>query len=761
MTTKIEMILATDLDGTYLSPDLNETTSDLYKTIKDNREKVILIYVTGRGFESIVSLLDDSSLPRPDYLIADVGATVLKRHGDSYAAVVPLQNDIADKWPGREAVLGRTAGLKGLVLQEVPQERRCSFYYENTAILPGIKVIAKNLGLAVLTSADRYLDFLPLGVSKGHSLTQLLRSEGLPEEKVLVAGDTLNDLSLMQTGYRGVVVGNGEPALKEAVILEATPGSAHEIYQAKAFGPAGILEAMDYHGFNKGFGASAEQRPAIHGSAELVIVYHRQPFDEVKTGKSYVRQQPKSPNGILPTLLGLFVGGKKGAWVAWSQRDSRHPDDFDVDVAVDAEKYPNLLASRVALSANDVNLFYKQFSKEAFWPIIFSFPERAKFKEAHWHHFCEVNRLFAERTAAVAALGATVWIHDYNLWMTPAYLRDLRPDLKIAFFHHTAFPSADIFNILPWRGSIVASLLKCDYVGFHIPRYVENFIDVVRSNVSTQVLKTEFCAPTYLTHGCALGVEEMTRKIQTPYGIVRVGAHPVGIDNANIKAIANAPETHKLRDSLLAEAQGRKLVLSVERLDYVKGPIEKMLAYEKFLETHPEWHDKVVMLNIVTPAAPGMEIYAKTRDKVDQVIGRINGRFSQMGWTPVRYFYRPLPFAELVAFYMASDLAWITPLRDGLNLVCKEYVSAKAASNTSGVLVLSEFAGAAVELKGALLTNPYDENSMIQSLTTGLNLNERESRFRMNALIERVQEYDVNAWGGDFLAFRKHCESSD
>ncbi|MBP6720292.1 MAG: trehalose-6-phosphate synthase, partial [Rhodoferax sp.] len=287
---------------------------------------------------------------------------------------------------------------------------------------------------------------------------------------------------------------------------------------------------------------------------------------------------------------------------------------------------------------------------------------------------------------------------------------------------------------------------------------VENFVDVVRSNVSTQALVTEFFAPTYLTHGCALGVEEMVRKLQTPYGIVRVGAHPVGIDNANIKAIADAPETQQLRDSLLAEAQGRKLVLSVERLDYVKGPIEKMQAYEKFLETHPEWHDKVVMLNIVTPAAPGMEIYAKTRDKLDQVIGRINGRFSQMGWTPVRYFYRPLPFAELVAFYMASDLAWITPLRDGLNLVCKEYVSAKAASQTSGVLVLSEFAGAAVELKGAVLTNPYDDNSMIQSLVTGLNLNERESRFRMNALIERVQEYDVNAWGDDFLAFRKDCE---
>jgi glucosylglycerol-phosphate synthase len=755
MTAKIEMILATDLDGTFLSPDADVATSDLYKTIKDNREQVILIYVTGRGFESILSLLDDASLPSPDYIIADVGATVLKREGNAFVPVMPLQNDIANKWPGRELLLSRTSTIPGLVLQEVPQERRCSFFYENTAVFVEVNKISRDLGLAVLTSADKYLDFLPLGISKGNSLKLLLRAEGLAEDKVLVAGDTLNDLSLMQTGYRGVVVGNAEPALKEQVVLQKMPGSSiHEIYLADEFGPSGILEAIHHHGFYKNFTASAELAAPVYGSADLVIVYHRQPFDEVKKGKHYVRQQPKSPNGILPTLLGFFASGKKGAWVAWSQQESRDPQEFDVDVPVDTDLYPNLIASRVALTAYDVNIFYKQFSKEAFWPIIFSFPERATFIEEHWQHFCEVNRLFAERTAAVAAHGATIWIHDYNLWMTPAYLRDLRPDLKIGFFHHTAFPGADIFNILPWRGQIVASLLKCDYVGFHVPRYVENFIDVVRSNVSTQILESEFCAPTYLTHGCALGVEEMTRKIQTPYGIVRVGAHPVGIDNEKIKAIVDDPITQKLTTSLINEAQGRKIILSVERLDYVKGPIEKMLAYELFLEKHPEWHDKVVMLNLVTPAAPGMEIYKKTREKLDQVVGRINGRFSKMGWTPVRYFYRPLPFAELVAFYVASDMAWITPLRDGLNLVCKEYVSAKAASNTAGVLILSEFAGAAVELKGALLTNPYYESSMIQTLLTALQLNDREIEFRMNALVQRVREYDVNAWGDDFLKFK-------
>ena len=751
MHSRIDLVLATDLDGTFLHPDTNGTMPPLYKVIRDNRDKIVLIFVTGRGYESILSLLDDPSFPMPDYIIADVGATVLKRQAETFIPVMPLQNEIAEKWPGREAVLNSVNSIAGLQLQEVPQERRCSFFYGNETALADVKVIAESLDLAILTSAGRYLDFLPAGVSKGHSLTQLLQAEDLPKEKVLVAGDTLNDLSLMQAGYRGVVVSNGEPALKNA-IKEQTP--AQEIYLAQTEGPCGILEAIHYHGFHTNFDTGDARKQAPQGSADLVIVYHRQPFDEIRQGHRYVREQPKSPNGILPTLLGLFAEGKKGAWVAWSQQDSRDPEGFEVNVAVDKERYPHLVASRVALTADDVNIFYKQFSKEAFWPIIFSFPERVSFVEEHWLHFCEVNRLFAQRTAAVAALGATVWIHDYNLWMTPAYLRDLRPDLKIAFFHHTAFPGADVFNILPWKGQIVASLLKCDYVGFHIPRYVENFIDVVRSNVATQILEKECCAPTYLTYGCALGVDEMPRAIQTPYGVLKVGAHPVGIDNTKIKTIANQSATHKLISSLLEEANGRKIILSVERLDYVKGPIEKMLAYEKLLEKYPEWHDKLIMLNIVTPAAPGMEIYEKTRENLDQVVGRINGRFSRMGWTPVRYFYRSIPFEELVSFYVAADIAWITPLRDGLNLVCKEYISAKAASSTLGVLVLSEFAGAAVELKGAVLTNPYDENSMIQSLLAALRLDAHESAFRMQALIQRVQEYDVQAWGRDFLKFR-------
>ena len=745
--------MATDLDGTFLPPDKLHDCAQLYRLLLEHRERIALIFVTGRGFESILTLLDDPAIPMPDYIIADVGGTLLRRQGDGFAPILPLQDELTQGWPGREQILASARQIDGLHFQEVPQEYRCSFTFEHESARLQAQDLAQSLGLDHLVSANKYFDFLPRGVSKGSSLMRLLSAEGLSPDKVLTAGDTLNDLSLMRTGLKGVVVGNAEKALKDAVLQDRMNGLLMPVHLARAAGPLGILEAIRHHAFHRLLGLAPAETIAPQGDAELVMVYHRQPFDETTTDSGVTRRLPKSPNGILPTLLGCFADRREGAWVAWSLQASRTPDAavFEQKVWVDRYLYPNLMACRVALTAEDVDLFYKKFSKEALWPVLFSFPERVTFNDAHWQHFCEINRLFAETTAATTQEGATVWIHDYNLWMVPSYLRALRPDLHICFFHHTAFPGADIFNILPWKGQIVASLLKCDYVGFHIPRYVENFVDVVRSNVNCSVVSKTSCAPDWLTYGCALGVDEMTLQLQTAYGLVGVGAHPVGIDNARIAQLVKTERTQQGMRDLLAEARGRKIVLSVERLDYVKGPIEKMQAFERFLEKHPQWHEKVIMLNIVTPAATGMVIYEQTREQLDRIVGRINGSFASMNWTPVRYFYRSLPFEELMAFYLASDVAWITPLRDGLNLVCKEYVSAKSVDQTPGVLVLSEFAGAAVELKGAILTNPHDENNMVQMLEAGLSLSTEEAHYKMRQLQERVLSYGVKTWSEDFL----------
>ncbi|MFC5549088.1 glucosylglycerol-phosphate synthase [Massilia aerilata] len=733
-------VLATDLDGTLLAGGVEgrRQVRELFSAAQAGRR---LVFVTGRGLESILPLLSDPTIPAPDYIIADVGATIV--HGD-LRPVEDLQQEVAARWPGSQAVLKALAGFPGLQRQSVPQERRCSFLASEESVTPALRAAVDALGCDLLLSAGCYLDVLPRGVSKGAAVLRLAAAAGIDPATIVVAGDTLNDLSMFETGLRGIVVGGAEPALAERVRKRPL------VHIAGDPGCDGILEGLAHHG---ALAPRDDPAPAMaSGTAELVMVYHRLPYDEVVEDGVLRHRPPRSPNGIMPTLLRFFAGARAGSWVAWSQQPSRDPEGFVTHVHVDRERYPNLLAARIPLSADDVDVFYKKFSKEAFWPIIFSFPDKAEFKQAHWERFLEVNRLFAAQTAREAGEGATVWVHDYNLWMVPAFLRPLRPDLRIAFFHHTAFPASDVFNILPWRRDIIGSLLQCDYVGFHIPRYVENFVDAVRSFAPLDIAGTAPCAPRFLTYGCALGVDTMTTAIDAGGRRVHLGAHPVGTDAGLIERLALGPEVARQAADIRDYLGGATGIVSIERLDYVKGTLEKLQAFERLLEQHPEHIGKVTLLNIITPAAQGMEIYESLRVEVDRTVGRINGRFSTLNWVPVRYFYRSLPFDEVVAHYAACAVAWITPLRDGLNLVAKEFVAAKKATGESGVLILSEFAGAAVELHGAVLTNPYDARAMTGALHQALTMGEDERAYRTGRMAMIVAEHDVTRWGNDFLA---------
>ncbi|MGX9217409.1 glucosylglycerol-phosphate synthase [Massilia varians] len=739
------LVLATDLDGTLLAgtSEARRRVRDLFAAAAEAPAdaRPTLVFVTGRGLETVMPLLSDPTIPSPDYIIADVGATVVDRE---LRPVEPIQHELTSHWPGSQAVLRALSGFPQLVRQSVPQERRCSFLASEDAVTPALQAAVEALGCELLFSAGRYLDVLPRGVGKGAALRRLAAVAGFDPASVVVAGDTLNDLSMFEAGFRGVVVGGAEPALVERVRRNA------RVHVASLEGCGGILEGLVRHGMPLGATAAPSAEP-VFGEAELVMVYHRLPYDELVVDGVTLQRRPKSPNGIMPTLLNFFAGGRKGSWVAWSQQESRTPEGFDTHVAVDPQRYPQLKAARIALTGEDIELFYKKFSKEAFWPIIFSFPDKAEFHQAHWERFLEVNRLFAEQTAREAAHGATAWIHDYNLWMVPAFLRPLRPDLTIAFFHHTAFPSSDVFNILPWRRDIIGSLLQCDYVGFHIPRYVENFVDAVRSFAPVEVAGSVPCAPRFLTYGCALGVDRMMTAIEVGGRRVALGAHPVGTDVKLIRRLVDSSEVQRQLAELDGLLEGRTGIVSIERLDYVKGSLEKLQAFERMLERHPELLGKVTLLNIVTPAASGMEIYDSLREELDRTVGRINGRFSTLDWVPVRYFYRSLPFEDVVAHYASCGIAWITPLRDGLNLVAKEYVATRHAVGRPGVLILSEFAGAAVELHGALLVNPYDANAMSETLYQALSMGADEVAYRAARLAMIVEEHDVTRWGEGFL----------
>lgn len=736
------LLLATDLDGTFLAGDL-ESRKKLYRLIADHPD-LDLAWVTGRGREGILPLLADPLLPRPKYLICDVGATVL--HAEDMQPVQPIQARIEARWPGEHAVSQAMRRFPGLARQEVPQERRCSYICDPMhlrEIRNDIEQVAHSLGCQVLYSADRYLDILPGETGKGSTLSALIDVMQLEPDRVLVAGDTLNDLSMYDEGFMGVCVGASEPAL-----ISAT-ASRNNVLHADAAGCGGILEAFEH--FRLLGTVDKATAPRRTGKAELVMVYHRLPYEERVVRGKRTQRPHSSPNGIIPSLLSFFADGRPGSWVAWTIDESADALDAPRRTPVDPMAYPGLDAVSVALSKDDVDTFYKRFSKEAFWPVINTFWERARFNEDDWRVFKRVNQKFALAAAAEAAPGATVWLHDYNLWMVPAALRELRPDVRIAFFHHTQFPAADIFNILPWRREILGSLLACDYIGFHIPRHAENFTDAVRSAFPVEIVNRTPCAPRFLTFGCAVGVEDMASELNVAGRRVRIGAHPIGTDLGRIGDCLDAPRFEEEVRRIREQTGNRKLVLSIERLDYTKGILEKLQAFERLLDESPELQGQITLVMVCVPAAPGMTIYRSLQRQIEQAVGRINGRLSGLDWTPVRFFARVLPFPTVVSYYAAADVMWITPLRDGLNLVAKEFVATQGLCSGAGVLVLSEFAGAAAELKGALLTNPHDVTDLAATLRQALHMGGPERESRQKQLFEIVQHYDLARWGHDFL----------
>ncbi|MGJ1409429.1 glucosylglycerol-phosphate synthase [Sphingobacterium thalpophilum] len=738
------MLLATDLDGTFLGGKMEDRLR-LYRLIKANRD-IQLVFVTGRGLESVLPLLSDPLIPVPDFIIADVGATVVNGH--TLEAIEPLQSEIEEKWPKTYAIRSELEEIPQLSYQHVPQQRRSSFYYESDVDRERVQQVADKYDCDIITSADRYLDLLPKGVNKGTTLRTLIEFLNIPADQVMVAGDTLNDLALFQIGFNGVAVGKSESSLLDAI------NELDTAYRAEAAGAGGILEYMATHSPFQQL-IRSERKTSPKGkpkkSGQLVMVYHRLPFEKESINGKTVRVAPKSPNGIIPSLLGLFEKGRSGLWIgeeALQEDGNAVPNQL-----VDETRYPNLVASTISLSKEDIDQFYRVFSKEAFWPTIFSFVDKAKFNHEDWDHYLHINRLFADRVAREADEGALVWIHEYNLWMVPSFLKTMRPDLKIGFFHHTAFPAADIFNIIPWRKEIIGSLLLCDFISFHIPRYVENFVDVIRSHTPFKVVKKVGVANQFLTYSCALGVDQMTKVIEVDGRQIRLGAQPVGVNRDHIQHILN---DGGIRDDIeqlkaMKVESGITRIISVERLDYVKGPLEKIQAFGEFLEEYPEFRGKIELVNVCTPPSQGMTIYDEIRDQVNQAVGEINGKFATMNWNPIQYFYRALPFEEVVKQYALSDIAWITPLRDGLNLVAKEYIATHGLLDTSGILVLSEFAGASVELPYAILTNPYDRKSMKESLLKALVMEPGEAQLRARRLYEHIEHYDIHFWGRDFV----------
>ncbi|MBT0993158.1 trehalose-6-phosphate synthase [Cellulomonas sp. DKR-3] len=456
---------------------------------------------------------------------------------------------------------------------------------------------------------------------------------------------------------------------------------------------------------------------------DLVVVANRLPVD-VSLDDHGEPTWSRSPGGLV-TALAPVMASADGAWVGWGGSPDLTLEPFEVD---GTQLVP------VELSAQDVARFYEGFANDTLWPLYHDVIAQPAFHRVWWEAYQRVNRRFAEAAAGQAARGATVWVHDYQLQLVPKMLRELRPDLRIGYFHHIPFPPLEIFAQLPWRKQVVEGLLGADLVGFQRGGDAANFVRVVRRLTD---LTTRGQVVTLTSHG----------KVERH---VRAAAFPISIDSGAFDELARTPEVQARAREIRRElGDPTTLLLGVDRLDYTKGIRHRIKAYGELLEDQRLSPSTTTLVQVASPSRENVGAYAQLRDDVELLVGRINGDHGQVGHAPVQYLHQSFPMEEMAALYLAADVMLVTALRDGMNLVAKEYVAAR--SDDRGALVLSEFTGAADELTGAVLVNPHDIEGMKDAITYAVHMDGRESRKRMRRLRRRVLGHDVAAWSREFL----------
>ncbi|MDF3050969.1 MAG: hypothetical protein K0R87_2607 [Pseudonocardia sp.] len=453
--------------------------------------------------------------------------------------------------------------------------------------------------------------------------------------------------------------------------------------------------------------------------ADFVVVANRLPVD-LEKGPDGTETWKRSPGGLV-TALEPILRSRRGAWVGWPGLP---------DVEADPVKEDGLELYPVPLSTEDVENYYEGFSNGTLWPLYHDVVAPPAYHRHWWQAYVSVNERFARAVADEAARGATVWVQDYQLQLLPGQLRQMRPDLRIGFFLHIPFPPTELFIQLPWREQIVKGLLGADLVGFHTPGGARNF-----RSLATRIGGA--------TPGATQGevvVDDRT---------VKLGAFPISIDSQALDRLSRSPEVADRAVEIRKElGDPRRLILGVDRLDYTKGIDVRLRAFEELLD-EDRIGDDTVFLQIATPSRERVEHYIRLRADIEQTVGRINGEHGRVGHPPVHYLHQSMPRNELTAFYLAADVMLVTPLRDGMNLVAKEYVACR--HDDGGVLVLSEFTGAARELTSALLVNPHDTDGVKAAIAQALEMPEVEARKRMKALRRQVLRHDVDAWARSFL----------
>jgi trehalose 6-phosphate synthase len=462
-------------------------------------------------------------------------------------------------------------------------------------------------------------------------------------------------------------------------------------------------------------GTSAGQGGA---DSPVVVVANRLPVDQVTDPDGSTRWQ-RSPGGLV-TALEPFVAGRGGAWVGWSGSAGEAPEPFESG---------GMSLIPVPLAEEEVDRYYEGMSNASLWPLYHDVVEKPEYHRTWWDTYVQVNKRFTERAAEVAAEGAIVWVHDYQLQLVPAMLRQQRPDLTIGFFLHIPFPPYELFTQLPWRSAVVEGLLGADLVGFQRPAAAANFVQLARRLHDLPA------------RGSTIEYDGRT---------VTARAFPISIDVKAFEELANRPDVVKRAEEIRAElGNPRKMILGVDRLDYTKGITVRLNAFQELLEDGVVEVPDTVMVQVATPSRERVEHYVHMRETIEQQVGHVNGVFGTLGGPAVHYINQSVPREELAALYRAADVMLVTPYRDGMNLVAKEYVAAR--SDLGGTLVLSEFAGAAAELRQAFLVNPHDIAGVKNQLVRALRIEPAEAAKRMRAMRRHLARNDLEHWANSFF----------
>ncbi|MGE3840138.1 MAG: bifunctional alpha,alpha-trehalose-phosphate synthase (UDP-forming)/trehalose-phosphatase [Vicinamibacterales bacterium] len=457
-------------------------------------------------------------------------------------------------------------------------------------------------------------------------------------------------------------------------------------------------------------------------ASRLLVVSNRLPVT-AHAGPEGV--QLIASGGGLATGLRPWHEQNEGCWIGWPGDVSGF--DRDQRAALDAAFRERRLVA-VPLTREQIDRYYHGFSNRVLWPLFHYLIDRVPVDAAGWDAYRQVNQAFADVVTAEYRSGDIIWVHDYQLTLLPALLRARLPSARIGFFLHIPFPSSEVFRTLPWRREVLTGLLGSDLIGFHTFAYMRHFM--------SSLLHVE-------------GVETDLDRVQIDDRHVRLGVFPMGVDSAGFASLAAEPDITAAAAGLRRDAGGRAIVLGVDRLDYTKGIPRRLQAIERLLTRDPSYGDRIRYVQVAVPSRGEVDSYQRFKRQVEESIGRINGAHGTLGSTPVHYVHRSVSMRELVALYSASDVMLVTPLRDGMNLVAKEFVASRI--DEDGVLILSEFAGAAAELEGALVVNPYDVDVVADSIDRAIKMSAAERHARMRTLRRRVNADDVFRWANRFL----------